>query len=76
MRAPTLAVLAALSLALPAYAQDAKPAPKPDAKAAAEAKPKPERAQVARKGRRDGDARHCLGEPSNTAIIKCAEAYL
>jgi hypothetical protein len=50
----------------------------PAAKAAA--KPaQPVATQVAdapaRKSRR-GDARHCLEQPSNTAIIKCAEAYL
>lgn len=30
----------------------------------------------AKHSRRSEDARHCLDLPSNTAIIKCAEAYL
>lgn len=69
-------------------AQDNKPAPPAiEAKAAAPAseaaKPEgqvqPEPRPVAskeRKSRRQQDARHCLEQPTNTAIIKCAEAYL
>jgi hypothetical protein len=58
----------------PAFSQAAKPAPsKPQAGAQpaslAQAKP------VA-KSRRGQDARHCLDRSPNTAIIKCAEAYL
>jgi hypothetical protein len=78
-----IAITAFLSIALPGMTQaqaqgqaqkaaaPAKTAAKPAQPAAAqmaEAKP-------ARKSRR-GDARHCLEQPSNTAIIKCAEAYL
>jgi hypothetical protein len=55
-------------------AQTAKPAetPKPVAKAK-----KPAGANKAHRAeRRTEDARHCLGRPSTTEIIKCAEAYL
>ena len=80
MRVSSLFIAALACLAFAAHAQTAKPAAQgevnPEAKPEAlmEAKA-PARAQ-ARKARRDGDARHCLAEPSNTAIIKCAEAYL
>ncbi|MEK6245666.1 MAG: hypothetical protein AABM33_14350 [Pseudomonadota bacterium] len=61
----------------PVWAQAAKPAakeaPKEAAAKAAEAKPA---AVAARKSRRNGDARHCLEQATNTAIIKCAERYL
>jgi hypothetical protein len=61
----------------PVWAQAAKPAakeaPKEAAAKATEAKPA---AVAARKSRRNEDARHCLEQPTNTAIIKCAEAYL
>jgi hypothetical protein len=61
----------------PVWAQAAKPtakeAPKEVAPKAADAKPA---AVAARKSRRNEDARHCLEQPTNTAIIKCAEAYL
>ena len=45
----------------------AKPAPKANAAKA-----------TARKAtaRRHEDARHCLDQPNNEAIIRCAEAYL
>lgn len=66
----TLAAAAAL-LVSPAHAQAQKPAAKP---AAQEASAKP--APVAHKSRRNEDARHCLEQPTNSAIIKCAEAYL
>jgi len=49
-----------------APAPAATPAPTPVADA-----PKP-----MRKSRRNEDARKCLDEPNNNAIIKCAEAYL
>jgi hypothetical protein len=59
------------------WAQTAKPpakeAPIEAAAKAAEAKPA---AAPARKSRRNEDARQCLEQPTNTAIIKCAEAYL
>ena len=57
----------------PLWAQTAKPAAKEAAKAApiktSEAKP-------ARKSRSNEDARHCLEQPTNEAIIRCAEQYL
>jgi hypothetical protein len=81
----TLALLAALFIGVTA-AQTAKPAAeasKPAAEAAPpapqetkpEAKP-PQRAARKATSRRHLDARHCLEKPSNTEIIKCAEAYL
>ena len=70
-----------------AQAPAQKPAPAPEApKPAAEApkpmaeapKPTAEVAKPApaRKSRRNEDARKCLDEADNNAIIKCAEAYL
>lgn len=62
-----------------AFAQ--APAPTREA-AKAEPMKEPEKAmpvkQAARKPspKRLEDARHCLEQPSNTAIIKCAEEYL
>ena len=84
------ALILALAIAAPAWAQD-KPAGKPAA--AAEAAPAPETpkaeapkaeapdAQAKKPSRkhtskRMEDARHCLEKPTNTEIIKCAEAYL
>ena len=77
-----IALIAALSLAIPlifpAAAQEAKPPaqpPKAEAPASAvQEKPKP----VVKKSnpRRQEDARHCLEKASATEIIKCAEAYL
>jgi len=67
----TAIFIVAVAFAFPCAAQEKKPAAE---KPAAE---KP--AAPAKKGspaKRQQDARHCLGEPSNTAIIKCAEAYL
>ena len=49
-------------------AQEAAPAPAPTAEA-----PKP---APAKKTRRSEDARQCLEQPNNNAVIKCAEAYL
>jgi hypothetical protein len=81
------ALILALAIAVPAWAQD-KPAEKPaDAPAAAQQpeQPKPEakdetpkkKERAARThSRRMEDARHCLDKPTNTEIIKCAEAYL
>ena len=51
--------------AKPAAQESAKPAPQAAAKASR--KPNPKRGE---------DARHCLEQPSNTDIIKCAEEYL
>lgn len=59
-----------LGLVAPAFAQEQKPAvEKPAAK-------KGKKATIAKKSRRQEDARHCLERPTNTEIIKCAEAYL
>jgi hypothetical protein len=84
-----IALLVALALVLPAWAQPAKEPAKPAAQEPAKpevakpeaAKPeaaKPEAAKVAKKAnpRRQQDARHCLDKTNNTEIIKCAEAYL
>jgi hypothetical protein len=54
----------------PAAAQESQ-------KAAPAAKAEPSRKTGAKKhSRRMEDARHCLDKPTNTEIIKCAEAYL
>ena len=68
-----IALIAALSLAAPALAQE-KPAPAPKPAAQDAAKPKP----MARKHgpKRGEDARQCLEKQTNTEIIKCAEDYL
>jgi hypothetical protein len=75
--------MACSSLAL---AQEQKPAAKPAAqetakptetpKAVAQVKKPAGAKKVQRAERRTEDARHCLGRPSTTEIIKCAEAYL
>ena len=69
-----IALAAALVLAPPTWAQDAKPAAEPAKPVAQEMTKKP----VARKPnpRRQEDARHCLEKENSTEIIKCAEAYL
>jgi hypothetical protein len=63
-----------------AWAQAPKPEAKPVPAQPAAAKPAPVQQAAAKpavaKSRRGQDARHCLGQPSNTAVIKCAEAYL
>lgn len=87
-----IALILALAIALPAWAQADKPtdkaaatpaAEKPTEKPAAQPDEKTEAAKaeapkkrVRKHSRRMEDARHCLDEPTNTAIIKCAEAYL
>jgi hypothetical protein len=65
-----IAVVLALSLAVPAWAQDQKPAPKEPEKK--------EQTRVAKKPnpKRQEDARHCLEKATNTEIIKCSEEYL
>ena len=82
------ALILALAIALPAWAQapaQAEKAPeKPAAqepaqapeKAAKSEAPAPRKSGGGKHSRRMQDARHCLDEPTNTAIIKCAEAYL
>jgi len=72
-------LLVALGMATAAWAQ--APAPKKEpAKPVAEApkeKAEPQKgATVAKKSRRQEDARHCLDRGSNIEIIKCAEEYL
>jgi hypothetical protein len=52
-----------------------KEAAKPEAKRASAAQTKRAAANEG-KSRRHQDARHCLDQPSNAAIIRCAEAYL
>lgn len=75
------ALILALALSLPAWAQADKASEKPAAQPAP-AKTESAKAETSKKAmakkhpRRNEDARHCLDEPSNTAIIKCAEAYL
>jgi hypothetical protein len=58
-------------IAAPAYAQDQKPAAEKPAAKKSSKKP-----ALAKKSRRQEDARHCLTQPTNTEIIRCAEAYL
>jgi hypothetical protein len=65
---------AATEAAKPAAQETAKPAETP--KPVAQAKKPAGAKKVQRAERRTEDARHCLGRPSNTEIIKCAEAYL
>lgn len=63
-----IVLVAALTIALPVFAQAPKaPAKEPAAKPASTGK---------KSSKRQEDARHCLEQTSNTAIIKCAEAYL
>ena len=83
------ALILALAIAMPAWAQD-KPAEKSPVteKAAPAAQQESEKAEAAKAeetpkkatgkhhSRRMEDARHCLDMPTNTEIIKCAEAYL
>ena len=81
-----IALITALSLAMPAWSQDAKPAAAPAKPAAAQEAPKTEAPKAeapkdkapkkVHPARRQEDARHCLEKASNTEIIKCAEAYL
>lgn len=60
-----------------AWAQGAKPAAKPaPAKEAKAATKEAKASTTAHKSRRSEDARECLERPSNTEVIKCAEAYL
>jgi hypothetical protein len=75
-----VAVVLAVTFSTSLWAQAAKPAAKPAAPQAVPAKPAPQQQAEAKtsgsKSRRNQDARHCLSQPGNTAIIKCAEAYL
>jgi hypothetical protein len=73
-----LVLLAGLVLTGPVAAQDQKPAAKPEAPKteAAKKERKKSSTMAASKAKRQQDARHCLQRPTNTEIIKCAEAYL
>jgi hypothetical protein len=73
--------LAALAFASVTWAQAGKVPAKEAAKPAAAAEMKPVAVQAkpaaeAKKSRRNEDARQCLEQPDNNAIIKCAEAFL
>lgn len=57
-------------------AEAPKEAPKPVAEPPKVEKTAAVADKPARKSRRSEDARHCLDQPNNTAIIKCAEEYL
>lgn len=77
----SIVFLAALAVASVAWAQADKAPAKAAAKPAAAAEVKPVAVQAkpgaeAKKSRRNEDARHCLDQPDNNAIIKCAEAFL
>lgn len=81
----TITLFAAAMLATSAWAQQpAKEPAKPAAAPAPQEAPKAEvaKAEPAKKHarkpnpHRQEDARHCLDKPTNTEIIKCAEAYL
>ena len=73
-----IALMLSLAVASAAWGQAPKPAApeaaKPPAQEAAKEPAKP--APMAKKSRRSEDARRCLEQPTNTAIIKCAEEYL
>ena len=80
-----IALIAVLTLALPVWGQDAKPAAEPAKPAAPEAAPAPvaeapeakaPKKVVVHPAKRQEDARHCLEKATNSEIIKCAEEYL
>jgi hypothetical protein len=76
----TVIFLVALAMTSAAWGQAQqkeaeKPAGKPAAPESAKAKPATP-AKVARKSKREQDARHCLQRSGNTEIIKCAEEFL
>jgi len=85
MRAIALLAAAVLAAAVGAQ-QPAKPAAQEAPKGAVATKAEPPKADTVAKSeprkprkfnpRRQEDARHCLEKPTNTEIIKCAEAYL
>jgi len=77
----SIVFLAALAFASATWAQADKAPAKEAAKPAAAAEAKPVAAAAkpaaqAKKSRRNEDARHCLEQPDNNAIIRCAEAFL
>ena len=73
-------LLAAAAVAWPVWAQAPVEAQKQaDAERPAATPAKSAKAQKVHKAsaaKRQQDARHCLQEPNNDAIIRCAEAYL
>ncbi len=74
-----IVLMMGLAMAASAWGQGQKPAAPEAAKPAAQEAAKEPAKRVARatkKSRRQEDARRCLDEPSNGAIIKCAEEYL
>ena len=82
-----IVLIIGLAMAASAWGQTQKPAAPEAAKPAAPEAAKPpaqeaakepakRAARVTHKSRRQEDARRCLDEPSNGAIIKCAEEYL
>ena len=62
-------IVLGVALPVPAQEQQKPSVAKPAAKQG-------KKATLAKKSRRQEDARHCLSLPTNTEIIKCAEAYL
>jgi hypothetical protein len=82
MRVFALLAAAAFMAAVGAQ-QPAKPATQEAPKAAVATKAEPPKVAKSEprkprkfNPRRQEDARHCLEKPTNTEIIKCAEAYL
>jgi len=71
-----IVLLAAAALAWPVWAQAPE---KSDAEKPAQTPAKSAKAQKVHKAtaaKRQQDARHCLQQPNNDAIIRCAEEYL
>lgn len=71
----TIVLLVSMMAVTTVWGQADKPVAKPPTQEAA----KPASAKMAARKpnpKRMEDARHCLGRPNNTEIIKCAEAYL
>jgi hypothetical protein len=70
----TIVLLVSIIAATTVWGQADKPLATPPTQEAA----KPSAKMAARKSnpKRMQDARHCLERPTNTEIIKCAEAYL
>jgi hypothetical protein len=78
-----IVLLAAAAVAWPVWAQapveaqKQAEAQKPVATPAKSAKaPKAQKVHKATVAKRQQDARHCLQQPNNDAIIRCAEEYL
>lgn len=71
----TIVLLVSMMAATTVWGQADKPVAKPPTQETA----KPASAKMAARkpsSKRMEDARHCLERPTNTEIIKCAEAYL